>query len=209
MSIPYAGPEYQKEAYNCPHCGAYAVQNWYYARQWIGTYGSPLAIALCSRCHQMSLWIEDQLVYPMMGTAPLPNDDLSEDVKRDYNEARAICLSSPRGAAALLRLAIQKMCKELGEKGEDLNTDIANLVKNGLPIPIQQALDVVRVIGNEAVHPGQIDLNDEPDTVQHLFNLVNLIADNRISQPKRVKALFEKLPASKKEQILKRDQKKT
>ena len=49
----------------------------------------------------------------------------------------------------------------MGEKGKDINTDIGNLVKKGLPIKVQESLDILRVIGNEAVHPGQLDLKDD------------------------------------------------
>src|SRR5690348_4056488 len=88
---------------------------------------------------------------------------------------------SPRGAAALLRLAIQKLCIELGEPGKNLNTDIGSLFRKGLPVTVQQALDAVRVIGNEAVHPGQIDFADTPEITGTLFNLVNFIAEKMIS----------------------------
>ena len=95
---------------------------------------------------------------------------------------------------------------QLGEKGKDLNTDIGNLVKKGLPVQIQQALDIVRVIGNNAVHPGQIDLKDNQDTATILFQLVNRIVDDRITQPRLTQALFDNLPQSAKGQIQKRDQ---
>src|SRR5258708_22812888 len=100
-----------------------------------------------------------------MAVNPLQLTDMPEDVADDYNEARAIFVSSPRSSAALLRLALQKLCKHLGEPGKDLNTDIGALVAKGLPTQIQQALDVIRVIGNNAVHPGQIDIREEKELV--------------------------------------------
>jgi hypothetical protein len=81
-------------------------------------------------------------------------------------------------------------------------------VKKGLPARIQQALDVVRVIGNNAVHPGQIDLKDDQGTVTVLFELLNLIAQHMISEPKAVQEMYDKLPQSAREQIAKRDQPK-
>ena len=59
------------------------------------------------------------------------------------------------------------------------------------------SLDIVRVIGNEAVHPGKLDLKDDRDTATQLLELVNSIADQMISHPKSVKAMYEKLPESK------------
>ena len=120
-------------------------------------------------------------------------------------EAKAIVNKSPRGAAALLRLCIQKLCEQLGEKGKNINDDIANLVKIGLPVKIQQALDVVRVIGNNAVHPGQIDLRDDQDTAMKLFELINVIAEVMITQPKEVERLYQSLPQTAREAIQKRD----
>ena len=115
---------------------------------------------------------------------------LPSDIQSDFQEARSIANLSPRGAAALLRLCIQKLCRHLGEKGDNVNEDIAALVKKGLPTQIQQALDIVRVVGNNSVHPGQLEITDDPATAASLFNLVNLITDVMISQPKHVENLY-------------------
>ena len=139
-------------------------------------------------------------------TSPDPNPDLPDDIKRDYEEARQILASSPRGSAALLRLAIQKLCVHLEEKGENINEDIGALVAKGLPTMVQQALDLVRVIGNNAVHPGQIDLDDDKKVADKLFPLVNVIAEVMISQPNQIKTLYESvLPESQREAIEQRD----
>jgi hypothetical protein len=206
--IPYTPPSYKATAFNCPTCGAYANQNWGSTFHNINRSMTPieeLAAALCAHCHNYSFWRKGNLLYPSNGIAPLPNDDLPDDIRDDYIEARSIVSASPRGAAALLRLAIQKLVKNLGEKGENLNTDISILVKKGLPTKIWKSLDIVRVIGNNAVHPGQIDLKDNAELAQKLFVLVNLIADVMITQPKHIDELYEDIPEGQKEQIEKRD----
>ena len=145
------------------------------------------------------------MIYPSGGSAPLPNADLPSDIKDDYEEARAILNRSPRRAAALLRLAIQKLCKHLGETGENINHDIAALVKRGLLPVVQQSLDAVRVVGNHAVHPGQIDLEDDPATATALFSLVNLIGDQMITAPTQAADIYKSLPRTELEGIAKRD----
>jgi hypothetical protein len=67
------------------------------------------------------------------------------------------------------------------------------------------ALDSVRVIGNEAVHPGQIDLRDTPEIAMSLFGLVNFIVEKMITEPKEIDAFYGALPATKLDQIAKRD----
>lgn len=146
------------------------------------------------------------MVVPLTGNVEPANADLPENIKSDYNEAKDIVNISPRGAAALLRLAVQKLCIHLGEKGTNINDDIASLVKKGLPVQMQQALDSVRVIGNNAVHPGTIDLNDKRETALALFGFVNVIAEVLISQPKKIQEFYEKhLPESARASIAVRD----
>jgi hypothetical protein len=78
-------------------------------------------------------------------------------------------------------------------------------VKKGLSIKIQQALDFVRVIGNNAVHPGKIDLNDNKEAAISLFNLINIITEVMITQPKEVDNLYSSLPQSQIDSIKERD----
>ena len=129
---------------------------------------------------------------------------MPETVRADYEEAATIYIRSPRGAAALLRLAIQKLMVHLGQSGKNINDDIASLVSKGLPIQIQQALDVVRVTGNNAVHPGQIDVNDH-EVIEQLFPLINVIVDYQISLPARIQEMYDALPVGTRGAIQKRD----
>lgn len=173
--------------------------------QHFGTRVLNLLVSSCSNCDRLSLWEEQLLIYPQSNSAPQPNKDMSEDIREDYIEAASILDRSPRGAAALLRLAIQKLCKELGQAGKNINTDIGHLVKNGLNAHVQKSLDSVRVIGNEAVHPGVLDLRDDKETALALFSLVNFIIEKMISEPKEIDAIYASLPANKIKGIESRD----
>jgi hypothetical protein len=127
------------------------------------------------------------------------------EVRRDYEEAGWIVNDSPRGAAALLRLALQRLMPFLGEKGANLNQDIARLVDKGLRPDIQKALDALRVIGNNAVHPGEMNIVDDRSTAMALFGLLNLIVIDRITQPREVDRVYNSIPDAAKQGIKDRD----
>ena len=136
---------------------------------------------------------------------PPPDGDMPETITADFEEARLIAGDSPRGSAALLRLCLQKLCVELGEAGKNINDDIGKLVAKGLPVEVQKALDVVRVFGNNAVHPGELDLQDDADAVRNLMRMVNFISERMIGQPKKIEELFGKVPPGAAAAITKRD----
>lgn len=159
----------------------------------------------CYNCNDIAMWLHDKLLWPTKSEAPEANADLPDDARADYDEAGLVINTSPRSSAALLRQAVQRICKHLGEDGKNIDSDIASLVKKGLDPRVQKALDVVRVIGNNAVHPGQIDLKDDRQTALKLFGLVNLIVDIMITQPKNIDVMFESLPEGAKKAIDKRD----
>ncbi len=149
------------------------------------------------------------MIHPHLSVAPLPNPDLPVDIQADFKEARMVLTVSNRGAAAILRLCIQKLCAHLGEKGKNINDDIASLVAKGLPNQVQKSLDIVRVVGNNAVHPGQMDLKDDQSVAIALFHLVNIIVDTMITQPHSVENLYSTLiPASQQKAIVDRDRPK-
>jgi len=164
-----------------------------------------LHLSKCYNCKKVAVWVHENMVFPEQRDADMPNPDMEDGILRDFEEARGIVNASPRGAAALLRLCVQKLCKQLGEKGKNIDDDIASLVQKGLSPIVQKSLDVVRMIGNEAVHPGTVDLKDDRDTAMQLFKLVNLIAEQMISVPKSIGAIYDSLPESKRKAIERRD----
>jgi hypothetical protein len=161
-------------------------------------------VSVCFHCGEPSIWQLDRMLFPTLGGVDAPNPDLRADIREDYREAASVVQSSPRAAAALLRLCLQKLCKQLELSG-DLNKDIAELVKRGLNPEIQQALDSVRVVGNNAVHPLEMNLQDDVHTAQALFGLVNYIAEQMISFPAKRAAIFAALPEGARKSIERRD----
>lgn len=209
MALPYTPPAFSLTAFNCPFCEAYAGQEWntLYAQESEETIEEIHGVR-CAHCTEYSFWYKKKCVYPLFGAALLPNDDMPADIQQIYEEARNIVAISPRASAALLRLAVQMLCKHLGEPGRNINDDIASLVKNGLPEAVQMALDGVRIVGNGAVHPGEIDFNDDPTISQRLFAMLNFICDNRITQPKMTSQFYNAVvPTQAKAAIAKRDAK--
>jgi len=167
-----------------------------------------LNLSMCYHCQEISIWVHDKLIYPEYILGEEPNYDMPEKIRKLYNEAREIANSSPIGAAALLRLCIQYLCVHFGEDGNNLNNSIANLVKKGLNPLVQKSLDIVRVIGNEAVHPGVINLDDNRDVAFQLFGIINIICEQMITHPKTVSELYRKLPEDKRKSIEQRDSNK-
>src|SRR5690606_23193447 len=132
MQTEITPPKVFVKAFTCPHCRAYANQLWGNARLAM-IYGDNLAhhdnehgprlgkqhavatyeldglyVAHCFHCEKLSVWIGSKMVWPVVSVVAPPNEDLPQGIREDYLEAAAILQHSPRGAAALLRLAVQK-----------------------------------------------------------------------------------------------------
>ena len=216
------------KAFQCPVCSGFSSHLWTYNPIDInGNYNESIKfiiIAQCQACNEFSIWITNEiqisssrfvlntsdatltLIFPNVAEGiPEPNNDMPDDVKEIYIEAGEVLNISPRASAALSRLAIEKLVAHLNAQGKDLNTQIGSLVSKGMPIEIQQMRESVRVIGNNAVHPGQIDIKDNKELALSLLSFINLIVDNRITQPKKILDTYNLLPESYRNSIERRD----
>lgn len=222
------------KAFQCPNCSGFASHLLEcYPLDINRTYSKFLRftiIAQCQACDNFSIWLTNNLpvtkvettnlkgldttyasvtlIFPSTSSdsseVPALNSDMPDNVKEIYKEAGDVLNVSPRASAALSRLAIENLVEYLGAEGKDLNNKIGNLVSKGMPIEIQQMLDSVRVIGNNAVHPGQINIKDNKELALSLLHFVNLITDNQISQPKKIAEIYDSLPESYKKSIEKK-----
>lgn len=225
----YKEPKWNESSFTCPLCNVLAEQKWHsvpiiytdgdtnrfdLSGRLAGTYGingisvervNTISISTCWNCKGYHLWLGDKMLVPEIASIPLPVKSMPEDVKDIYNEARDVYPKSYKASAALLRLALQHLCKELGQEGKNINSDIGNLVKKGLPVEVQQALDIIRVTGNNAVHPGAIDFEDDKEVSLRLFELLNFIVERMIVEPKKINKMFNWLPKNALEGIKNRD----
>ena len=201
----YTAPGFEKKAFNCPNCGAFVHM------QWVCYEPNVYYRAICAHCKKDSLWRVTKIngsgvnngfmvnigtmLYPDFGSAPLPVEDMPENVKKDYEEAAQIFIKSPRGAAALLRLGLQKLCIHLGEEGKNINADIRSLVNKGVfSGRVVQVADTLRITGNNAVHPGQISDEDFDKAAGKMFDLINFIVKKAITEPKELDELYQLMP---------------
>lgn len=216
MRTNYIAPAFGIQSFTCPHCNTLSQMDFYSHRFQADINESlrakcevvnTVTIARCECCKKKIIWIDNVYVYPDI-VAEEANQDMPDPVKQLYDEAGLIYNKSPRAACALLRLAIDRLCNELGETDRDINKNIGALVKKGLPETVQKALDVVRVVGNKAVHPGQIVFDvDDTNTAVMLMRLLNIIVERMITEPKEIDSLYQGLPESVKNAVEKRDKK--
>jgi len=191
--------------FNCPICAARSLSDIRYMS--IDGYGfnTKTYMLVCRACGNGSVWkqfnrennnnYDLRLVDPIVPDAPKAVKDMPEDLKADYEEARLITANSPRGAAALLRLSLQKLCRHLGEPGNHLDTDIRSLAKKpDFSERLIKAADTLRITGNNAVHPGEMNNEDIDNIAKGLFGLVNFIVTVGITEPNKLDAMYESLP---------------
>ena len=153
------------------------------------------AVSRCDHCKKWVLWNDQEIIYPRSITVESPNPDMPEVAKGLYMESAKILQDSPRASAALLRLALQEILNEVVEGGEknNINKNIGILSKE-VDETTQKALDIIRINGNNAVHPGEIQIEEE--TTEYMYKLLNIIVQKTISDKKQIDDLFKKIPES-------------
>ncbi len=218
MNNTFVVAELNKNGFTCPNCVTYSNHDWTYTtvnetRGYIhgnsfqGDIVEKLYLCKCQHCGYISFWYKEQLIWPLASSVESPLEDMPNDIKELYNEARNIIDLSPKGSCAILRLALQKLCNRLANQDEKKKIDgaIKKLVENGLPATLQKAMDTVRIVGDEAVHPGEINIDDNKELAIAMFRLLNIIIDKMIVEPKQIDDLYCLMPENKLEGIKNRD----
>lgn len=160
----------------------------------------------CNACAGVAYWFGDRMVHPPLRMGPPPHDDAPGSVKELYREAQAVAGASPRAAAVLLRVALERLMSEAGSSGKTLNDAIGDYVAaGGVPAELQQAMDTVRITGNDAAHPEELRLDDTAGGVAALFEIVNELVDRLVGFKARMARIYENLDPAKLDQVKRRD----
>ena len=226
-------PRYSKASFDCPHCGSYAQQGWTNLKRdeeetFLSNFVDMLRIrdvfsaSTCLACNRTAVWrkgsalnspqspiVEAELIWPMpeQFERALP-PETPAGVSQLWEEARRVAPVSARGAAALLRLALQVLLQEHVTPGEThLSTAIAEAFVSGVPEPVLQAMDFLRLTGNDAAHLAEVRLDEDGETLTAMFGLLRYVTEETVVRSARARSLYGSLPQSKRDEIDKRNQK--
>lgn len=91
-----------------------------------------------------------QLLYP--GTRTF-SEDVPEEIRRTYKEARKVINISPDAFAVLIRKALEYLCQAQGVKEYNLTSMLKQLSDKGIiPGHLAQMTKAIRLIGNISAH---------------------------------------------------------
>jgi hypothetical protein len=135
-----------------------------------------LHISNCHNCNGFSLWVSGLLVYPTK------LDKTPELVDEDVEEAAVVLNKSPRGATALMRVCIQKLVPLLEENGKELNQRVSSLVRKGLEMEIQQAMDVLEVLRSDSAQLNPLESQADRETALRFLDSLKEVLERRMSQ---------------------------
>ncbi len=141
---------------------------------------------------------EEKIIYPNIPLIDIdPNEDLTNEQKQLFNEAKDIFDKSPKAAGALLRCVIERILRDKfqGKLGQSLLGKILNdeEVKKELGGELIEMCNACKLIGNDAAHSSLIIYEDESkQEVELLFELINAIAEELLSKPRKRQEMLDK-----------------
>ncbi len=200
----------------CPYCdiGINLVTDVTMAwpKEEMGEYktGYDLSYGHCSECHNLIVFlrygnlglqnndwflseiINSEIIYPKYVARNVAKE-VPERYKKDFHEACAVLLLSPKASAAISRRILQDIFHEhYNIKDRNLDKEIEEFINlKDIPSYISEAVDAVRVVGNFAAHPlkntntGEI-IDVEPGEADWLLDVIEALFDFTFIQPNKL-----------------------
>ena len=133
-----------------------------------------LHLSSCHSCNGFALWVGERLTFP------INVDKTPALAEEDFEEAAAILTKSPRGATALMRVCIQKLMPLLKQDGKNLDDWMSSLVRKGLEVDIQQAMEVLQILKNDLVQPTSLDTQEDKEMALRFVDSLKAILERRM-----------------------------
>ncbi len=158
-----------------------------------------LNIAFCQHCGGFTLWLGDAMIYPLLGEAPPPHEEMPPRIRKLYEEARGVLPASPRASVALLRVALEGLLEEAGYRQGRLADRLERAYEDRkLSKDTYELAESLRYAGNAAVHyePWKIDPSEGEENrekVKGLFDFVNEVTEELFARPRRLKEIARKI----------------
>lgn len=154
----------------------------------------------CEVCQGTSIYDANtgMKIHPTNSSIKEPNNDMPKNIKDLYNEASSVFELSPRSSLAIIRLALDLLCIELGAKEQD---NLFNKVEwlyneNVIDAELKELAHGVRGLGNGAVHPRNIDEEINKNDAIIVFELLNIIVEEKITKENRKNELVNRFKTS-------------
>ena len=158
-----------------------------------------LNVAFCQHCGGFTLWLGDTMIYPLVGEAPPPHEEMPPQIRELYEEARGVLPASPRASAALLRVALEGLLEEAGYRQGRLADRLEKAREDGrLSADTYKLAETLRYAGNAAAHyePWKIDPSqgeEDREMVKSLFAFVNEVTEELVAKPRRLGEMGRKI----------------
>jgi len=141
-----------------------------------------------------------EILYPrFQAREPLPSE-VTNEYRKDFEEAANVISVSPKASAAISRRLLQHTLREqFGIKANSLAAEIDEFMRRSdVPSHLAGAVDAVRNVGNLAAHPmkdqntgGVVDV--EPGEAEWLLDVLEALFDFCFVQPKRLEERKDQL----------------
>ena len=193
----------------CPHCHVNIHTDWQHGE--IKVDETPQRISLkftaCPSCKNIILELLIKSPDPLKGkpncryiAAPrFPNlppaaNDVPEKLREDYIGSCAVLSISAKASAALSRRILQTILKEQGYRGDNLSTQIENVLeeqnsRKALPTALHTTVDAIRNFGNFSAHPitdrTSLQIIDvEPEEAEWCLGIIADLFDHYYVKPR-------------------------
>ena len=166
----------------CPHCGnntpqvivyTHTIHNETYDSEgkYYATFDAYYYVVKCKTCHDISLFLdweysenpgllsEASLLFPLLKQF---SENIPEEIRKTYNEARKIINISPDAFSVLIRKSLEYLCHDQGVTGKNLKNMLNKLAEKGtIPKTLSQMTDAIRLVGNIGAHASEFHFGKE------------------------------------------------